>query len=154
MKNREQFESVLKLMRRLNDDEIEQIGSMVAKKIKSKSEAETGLKVVAVDFEAFVTNNSVWKGAVTIIGEPVSHFFDELKKAVEDGYEIVAVTPRVKYEGGEEAVLAWFRNNNCPPSIYNKLHISSCIPFGVAFLSTPGRIRTSFITQSCINTVV
>lgn len=150
LKNREQYEAVLKLLRRLNDTELEQIGSMIAKKVKCKNDVESGLKLIAVDFESFVTDNTEWKGAVVIGGKPLPYFFDELEKAVEDRYEIVMITPRAKYEGGEEAVIAWFRNNNCPSSVYNHLHISTCIPFGVKFLSTSGRVMTSLMVPTSI----
>lgn len=143
LENKEQYEAVLKHLRRLNDIEIEQIASMITKKVKCKSSSESGLKILAVDFESFVTDNSNWKGAVNIVGKPSQHFFNELKRAVDVGYELAIVTPRVKYEGGEEAVLGWFRNNNCPSAVYNHLHVSSCIPFGCYLFSTKDRVITN-----------
>lgn len=147
MENREEYEVALKNLRRLNGEELEQIGSLIAKKVRVKSEVTDGedRKILAVDFESFIKNNA-WKGPINIIGAPKDEFFAELKSAVDKGYSLAIVTPRIKYEGGEEAVFAWFRNNNCPSPVYNKLHMTCCIPFGVNILSSGERVLYSAAT--------
>jgi len=129
-----QHEQISKLLRRLTPHEQDQIGSLISKKLRNRDADEFGGTLICVDLD-YITKPCEYRGPGFLDAEPEIVHIEEALMMRLKGKQIVFVSPRFKYEGGEETVKKWLLRQNIPETAVEEFFYSSCLVPGVPFVT-------------------
>lgn len=139
-KKSEEFERVLKLLHRMNDEELVHLASHIErKKATSDNKESPTMKHLTIDFESVVLNESIWKGLniTTDVNVKVVNFIKWILKEslnVKNSITLCIYSERCKYEYGYKIVSSWCEKNGV--DVYNpNFFITSDIPKNSIYIS-------------------
>ncbi len=128
---------VERMLRRLSDQELDLIGSLISKKLRNREVDEIAdeEEVNIINFESLYTNLRNYNPTVINV-DPNKQNLDILKGVIEASgllegkpkYFVAIVSPRFKYEGGETAVKNWLMKVGIPQEYVDKIFYTSCMP--------------------------
>lgn len=138
MAEKSALDHTIRMLRRLDDDEIDLVASLISKKLRNRSvdDLKENESILIFNFGSFISKLKSGFNPTSINADPDKEVLDLLKGSIESSgllegkpkQFIAIVSPRFKYEGGESAAKAWLMKVGLPEAYVNKIFYTSCMP--------------------------